>query len=241
MKKPGLPELALHHERAFKRLDDESRDVAASVNTTLVGAQFDFANQELEIARLNAARLEQSIEIAQASMRQRLIIFFAIGAILLLSALGAVARYRSMRRARNLERSANEKLSRVNISLQKAERDLTRALAAAQAASNAKTAFLNNMSHELRTPLNAVIGFADILRNQSHGPLGSPEYLEYAERITESGGHLLSLVAGLLRISSIDPEGCQTKARSVPVGEVVEEAIESMEPHSGGQVRRTGV
>jgi diguanylate cyclase (GGDEF)-like protein len=42
---------ALAHMKALKRLDDESREVAASTNAALMGARFDAANQELRIAK----------------------------------------------------------------------------------------------------------------------------------------------------------------------------------------------
>ena len=44
----------------------------------------------------------------------------------------------------------------------------------AEFADLAKTEFLATMSHELRTPLNAILGFAELLKNQSFGPLFSP-------------------------------------------------------------------
>ncbi len=47
----------------------------------------------------------------------------------------------------------------------------------AEAANRAKSQFLANMSHELRTPLNAIIGFTDLMRQGTFGPLGSdPRY-----------------------------------------------------------------
>ena len=46
----------------------------------------------------------------------------------------------------------------------------------AEAASKAKSRFLANMSHELRTPLNAVIGFTDMMRQRTFGPLGNDKY-----------------------------------------------------------------
>ena len=44
------------------------------------------------------------------------------------------------------------------------------------------------MSHELRTPLNAILGFAELLKNQSFGPLGSARYVGYAADILVRNG-----------------------------------------------------
>src|SRR3546814_13789008 len=66
----------------------------------------------------------------------------------------------------------NRVIQRVNSDADKLRRaidDLERAKASAEAASQAKTAFLGNMSHELRTPLNAVIGFSEILSQELFG------------------------------------------------------------------------
>ncbi len=78
------------------------------------------------------------------------------------------------------------------------------ALTEAESANRAKTEFLSNMSHELRTPLNAIIGFTDIMREKIFGELGHPRYAEYAEDISHSGRHLLSIINELLDLSKID-------------------------------------
>jgi signal transduction histidine kinase len=71
----------------------------------------------------------------------------------------------------------------------------------AEMANRAKSDFLANMSHELRTPLNAVLGFSEILANQSFGPLGNERYREYAQDIHASGTHLLSVINDILDLS----------------------------------------
>lgn len=45
--------------------------------------------------------------------------------------------------------------------------DLERARRAAEAANNAKGAFMANVTHELRTPLNAVIGYSELMRESA--------------------------------------------------------------------------
>ncbi|MBN9591671.1 MAG: HAMP domain-containing histidine kinase, partial [Alphaproteobacteria bacterium] len=73
-----------------------------------------------------------------------------------------------------------------------------------EAANRAKSVFLANMSHELRTPLNAIIGFADMMKQEMFGPLGSPRYGEYSGLIRDSGQLLLDLISDLLDMAKIE-------------------------------------
>ena len=78
---------------------------------------------------------------------------------------------------------------------------LNEALAAAEAANKAKTAFLSNMSHEIRTPMNAIIGLDSLaLRDQSL----PDETREYLRKIGESAKHLLGLINDILDMSRIE-------------------------------------
>ncbi|MFN4312469.1 MAG: ammonium transporter [Ferrovibrio sp.] len=112
--------------------------------------------------------------------------------------------------------------------LRRAIDDLKRAKTAAEAASNAKTAFLGNMSHELRTPLNAVIGFSEILTGELFGPLGDQRYRDYAADILASGRHLLSLVNDLLDHTRIEAGQVVLHDAELDVTEHCEAALRMM-------------
>ena len=74
----------------------------------------------------------------------------------------------------------------------------------AERASRAKSEFLASMSHELRTPLNTVIGFAEIIEDETLGPIEQRQYVEYAGYIKDGGRHLLSLVNDVLDLAKIE-------------------------------------
>ena len=82
--------------------------------------------------------------------------------------------------------------------------DLQTARDEAENAKRAKSTFLASMSHELRTPLNAVIGFSEIMKNESLGAMGNDEYRAYSKDIHSSGLHLLSLINNVLDLSKVD-------------------------------------
>ncbi len=73
-----------------------------------------------------------------------------------------------------------------------------------QALDEQKRSFLRMVSHELRTPLNAVIGFSEILSCELYGPLGAPQYKEYATLVHESGLKLLRLVNQIVEIARLE-------------------------------------
>ncbi|NQX80028.1 MAG: HAMP domain-containing histidine kinase [Hyphomicrobiaceae bacterium] len=74
----------------------------------------------------------------------------------------------------------------------------------AEDANLAKSRFLAAMSHELRTPLNAVLGFSEVMKNETLGPFGNERYREYADHIHVSGSHLLNLINEILDLSRIE-------------------------------------
>jgi PAS domain S-box-containing protein len=80
---------------------------------------------------------------------------------------------------------------------------LNRALEAAKAADQIKSAFLATMSHELRTPLNSIIGFTGILLQGLVGEL-NPEQKKQLGMVRDSSTHLLELINDVLDLSKIE-------------------------------------
>ncbi|MBT6085492.1 MAG: PAS domain-containing protein [Rhodospirillaceae bacterium] len=82
--------------------------------------------------------------------------------------------------------------------------ELIKAKEQAEAANRTKTDFLANISHELRTPLNSVLGFSELIRSETFGPVGNPKYREYADDIHGSGAHLLEVINEILDVSRVE-------------------------------------
>ncbi|MEA3316003.1 MAG: DUF3365 domain-containing protein [Campylobacterota bacterium] len=70
----------------------------------------------------------------------------------------------------------------------------------ANKANKAKSEFLANMSHEIRTPLNAIVGFVDLLKEDSKGR----KSLEYVEVIDKASDNLLKVIEDILDFSKIE-------------------------------------
>ena len=73
----------------------------------------------------------------------------------------------------------------------------------AEESDNLKSAFLANLSHEIRTPMNAIIGFSDLLNDESLNQYDKTEYLDI---IRKSGKNLISIIEDLLEMSKIDSQ-----------------------------------
>ncbi|WP_246233101.1 PAS domain-containing sensor histidine kinase [Aurantimonas aggregata] len=95
----------------------------------------------------------------------------------------------------------------------------------AETASRAKTTFLANMSHELRTPLNAILGFSEIMRDGTFGPIGCQKYTEYCEDIHQSGHYLLRLINDILDMAKIEAGRLILNPEDIDLAETVAEAM----------------
>lgn len=84
-----------------------------------------------------------------------------------------------------------------------AENEIFEAKLSAERANRIKSEFLATMSHELRTPLNAVIGYADLLLENTFGELNNKQR-KSIEHVSISGKHLLELINDILDLSKIE-------------------------------------
>jgi CheY-like chemotaxis protein len=83
----------------------------------------------------------------------------------------------------------------------KQKKMVEQALVKAEAASKAKTNFLNNVSHDIRTPMNAIIGFTKLATTHIDN---QDKVKDYLSKIMASGNHLLSLINDILDMSRIE-------------------------------------
>ncbi|MBR6060154.1 MAG: response regulator [Victivallales bacterium] len=111
---------------------------------------------------------------------------------------------------------------------------LQEALATAEQANKAKTAFLSNMSHEIRTPMNAIIGLNNIALND---PTTSDKVKVYLEKIGGSAQHLLGIINDILDMSRIDSGRMTVKSEEFSFAK----ALEQVNSMISGQCRQKGI
>lgn len=121
-------------------------------------------------------------------------------------------------RAEELSRSRHVALSLME--------DAQQAVAAAEKASVAKSAFLAMMSHEIRTPLNGVIGFTDLLLGEEL----PPRHAEIVSTIRSCGNSLLGLISDILDLSKIESGKLDLETAPCSVRECLRDVIMAFDP-----------
>jgi signal transduction histidine kinase len=108
------------------------------------------------------------------------------------------------------------------------ERALTERNDALQRAARLRNDFVHHVSYELRSPLTNIIGFTQLLGDETVGPL-NPRQREYAEHIMGSSGALLAIINDILDLASIDNDEIGLEPEDVDIRETIESAARGIE------------
>jgi signal transduction histidine kinase/CheY-like chemotaxis protein len=126
----------------------------------------------------------------------------------------------------HLEEVIGERTGELKLANQRLQISAERAnLLAKQAvqANKAKSEFLANMSHEIRTPMNAILGFGELLCEESL----APEQKKYVDIILSSGKSLLQIINDILDFSKIEAGKLKTEIVDCALVQMLDE-IESL-------------
>jgi signal transduction histidine kinase len=115
------------------------------------------------------------------------------------------------------------------IQRQKVSKELSDAKEVAEVASRAKSQFLANMSHEFRTPLNAIIGYGEMLHEESED-FENTILTDDLSKIVTAGRHLLKLVEDVLDISKIEAGHMQPYLEEFNIPLMLEEVVATIKP-----------
>jgi signal transduction histidine kinase len=216
--KLGDDHQALQHLKAYKRLSDQGRDLAASTNSALMTARFDFQNQNLKIARLKTQELEKTAQLARSREQARIAISETVGiagAVLLLIITYSLV---MMRRSRNEVRAINTKLEASNEALQKAL--------------NAKAEFLATTSHEIRTPLNGILGMTEVLLTDKEL---SPSARERLKLVHASSQQMRALVDDLLDVVKTESGALTIEKRDMDLHQLLRNLATTWSDQAGAK------
>ncbi|TWI69518.1 PAS domain S-box-containing protein [Pseudoduganella lurida] len=114
-----------------------------------------------------------------------------------------------------------------------AEEQLRQAVAIAESASRAKSAFVANMSHELRTPMNGVLGTAALLGRSRL----DKEQRDLVNMIRSSGETLLAVLNDILDFAKIEAGKVGLAVRPVALDDIALACARLMAVTGGGRLR----
>ena len=201
--------------KIYHRLD-ELKDSLSAIDQH---ERLNHLNKQYAVSELRAAN-------AQLEQRSR----FTTGSIAMIMGIGAILVFlvynsrwsrqleiknRQLQRERNVVVAQNKQLA--------IERDH------AEAASKAKTAFIQSMTHEIRTPLNHISGFTQVLAMPDI-ELHDAERLEISRHIQEGTHHLTNILDDLIQISDLESSTDLPPAEDYYPALIVAQALEAVRP-----------
>lgn len=114
----------------------------------------------------------------------------------------------------------------LNSELRRQRDELTSLNTALAEANRARSQFLSTMSHELRTPLASIIGFSQLLLDDTQTANFTSAQRTNLERILKNGKHLLVLINDVLDLAKIEAGRMDINVSQVNVAELLSSLVE---------------
>ena len=107
--------------------------------------------------------------------------------------------------------------------------ELESAKVAAEASNRAKSLFLANMSHEIRTPMTAILGYTDLLLDDS---LDQDAAQTHVRTIQRNGKHLLQVINDILDVSKIESGHLDVEVIAACPGQLITDVVQLIRPRA---------
>lgn len=144
-------------------------------------------------------------EKAQLENRNKQIFAISMGFLLCIAIVLCIYLYRNLRKEKRM------KIKMHNLKLK------------AEESENMKTAFINSVCHEIRTPLNSIVGFTDLLLNESI----DKELRETFPQEIQRNTHLLtSLISSMLEVADLDISDAPLSCEPFDINHMLDDEME---------------
>jgi PAS domain S-box-containing protein len=126
-------------------------------------------------------------------------------------------------------RVLNQSLERRSLELAAANQALSERNQEVERTNRLKSEFLASMSHELRTPLNTILGFSELLSEETAGALNEKQK-RFLTHIQRDASHLLELINDVLDLSKIEAGRLELRLEKFAMAVAVAEVLTSIRP-----------
>ncbi|MBL7969421.1 MAG: HAMP domain-containing histidine kinase [Prolixibacteraceae bacterium] len=118
------------------------------------------------------------------------------------------------------------------------EADLVKAKKKAEESDLLKSAFLSNLSHEIRTPMNGILGFCELLLDDS---FKEDDKQIFARNLTQNSSDLLRLINDIMDISRIQENQYEVIKRKFNLNNILEKIEQEFRLSEIGKMRQNVV
>lgn len=186
-------------------------------------AKYDFESKDKEIALLNIKK-----ELQEAEIKEKKIISYSLGAVVILIFILLLLIYRQFhlkQKANKILALHNQSINKQNLELQDINKRLTDSENKLKQLNATKDKFFSIISHDLRSPLNSLSGLLQLIIRYSES-LSKTELIEITTRLDKSVNNLSNLLTNLLQWAMAQMGTMEFKPEALNLYDLVKENVD---------------